>query len=158
MLSEDLRLKVATFIYSWEKKLDINYSGHMVLQYAEWSGKAESALGCWLTHTHTPPQQSLAAWKSHTTVSINISISSHLKHSTHTRWSHSPSVSPLLSSGFVPGLFSWSTVCELDEEHPMFENFRGGGWMKKGITITRANTLCYRTTETMLDRRTLFRS
>lgn len=31
-----------------------------------------------------------------------------------------PSVSPLLSSGFVPGLFSWSTVCALDEEHPMF--------------------------------------
>lgn len=29
-------------------------------------------------------------------------------------------MSPLLSSGFVPGLFSWSTVCALDEEHPMF--------------------------------------
>lgn len=33
-----------------------------------------------------------------------------------------PTVSPLLSSGFVPGLFSWSTVCALDEEHPMLEN------------------------------------
>ena len=33
---------------------------------------------------------------------------------------HSPAVSPLLSSGFVPGLLSWSTVCALDEEHPMF--------------------------------------
>lgn len=32
-----------------------------------------------------------------------------------------PDVSPLLSSGFVPGFFSWSTVCALDEEHPMFE-------------------------------------
>lgn len=35
---------------------------------------------------------------------------------------HSPNVSPLLSSGFVPGLFSWSTVCALDEEHPIVKS------------------------------------
>lgn len=38
----------------------------------------------------------------------------------HTHDHYLPTVSPLLSSGFVPGLFSWSTVCALDEEHPMF--------------------------------------
>lgn len=38
---------------------------------------------------------------------------------------HSPTVSPLLSSGFVPGLFSWSTVCALDDEHPMFDKRAG---------------------------------
>lgn len=33
-------------------------------------------------------------------------------------------MSPLLSSGFVPGFFSWSATCALDEEQPMF----GKGW------------------------------
>lgn len=45
----------------------------------------------------------------------------------HTHDHYLPTVSPLLSSGFVPGLFSWSTVCALDEEHPMFG---GGKWVE----------------------------
>lgn len=86
---------------------------HEVLKYAAWQRMSEKA--------HCVPEQPAAAPLSKTWLNKVTEIwSSHCMYVFYEKHRYSPTVSPLLSSGFAPGLFSWSTVCALDEEHPMF--------------------------------------